>query len=1020
MGLSYNLISEFVRTTNDKPKPVTEATVYGTVVQCESDDIYYVQLDGSDVLTPTISTAYNEVGERVTVKIKNHTATITGNITSPSASNKVVQGFGEDLKDLGKDYEIFKGLVADEALFDELKANDATIGSLLADKATIDELDAVKGRVGTLETDNLEVNKKLSANSADIADLKAKKLNAEVANITYATIDNLASTNASIKNLETDKLSAKDAEIKYANIDFANIGEAALKKIYSESGLIRDIVIGDGTITGELVGVTIKGDLIEGNTIKADKLVVKGSDGLYYKLNFEGGTFKEGEQVPEDSLHGSVLTAKSVTAEKVSVKDLVAFDATIGGFNITSNAIHSNVKSSVDNTTRGIYLDNDGQMAVGDGNNFIKYYQESPAYLRLVTDVAGGGNQRIYYDTARFKHEQNVTYTLSFKARSNVNGTVLVSCVGGNESYSKGTYTLTNSWQDYSFTYTTEIYGSLTFWLIDANTSVDIADIKVTTVDSEYILLPITSLWIIEGTPTTKSYDAVYKLAVSANSIIFGASGKNLESTFDDYTTKDEFNSLEIGGTNLIKNSDFSEGTSKWVIGTDIAAEIVEDSAFGQCIKLTSATVGSSTCRIYPSTTENFIHKGGTHSLSFYAKADAATTMQTNVAGGTEIVKDHALATEWQRYMFTYDAYGGSITFWPNEVNTTIYITKVKMEKGDKCTDWTPAPEDMAPSSVSDDIKNVNDYVSTLETKVIDMENLIAILEDSIAMLVTDENGMSLMTQVGNKWTFSTASMQDIINATSEGLSDLTNKVGDVNATVDILKQAVNDLGSIAEYVSIGTYQETPSHLHLESTMVGDSFCRIYYNTDLFTHVKDTTYTLSFRARSSVSGTVLESWVAGQYNYTLYTLGTDWQNYTTTYTANAGGSLTFWLDLANTDVDIADIKLVKSGDTSSLLAEDASSSIEYWTSVNMNVFRAVEGTNVEPCIELGEADSDFKLMITNTRIMFKDGSAIPTYINNRGLITENIEVKNDFRHCGFVWAKRANGNYGLSWKGVDS
>ena len=64
--------------------------------------------------------------------------------------------------------------------------------------------------------------------------------------------------------------------MKYASIDFSNIGIAAMEKFYSESGLIKNVVVGDQTITGELVGVTIKGDLIEGNTIKADKLVIKG------------------------------------------------------------------------------------------------------------------------------------------------------------------------------------------------------------------------------------------------------------------------------------------------------------------------------------------------------------------------------------------------------------------------------------------------------------------------------------------------------------------------------------------------------------------------------------------------------------------------------------------------------------------------------------------------------------------------------------------------------------------------
>ena len=73
----------------------------------------------------------------------------------------------------------------------------------------------------------------------------------------------------------------------------------------------------------------------------------------------------------------------------------------------------------------------------------------------------------------------------------------------------------------------------------------------------------------------------------------------------------------------------------------------------------------------------------------------------------------------------------------------------------------------------------------------------------------------------------------------------------------------------------------------------------------------------------------------------------------------------------------------------------------------------------EPCIELGESDSDFKLMITNTRIMFRVGSDVPTYIHNKGLATENIEVENELRQGGFVWKIRSNGNLGLIWKGVD-
>lgn len=135
------------------------------------------------------------------------------------------------------------------------------------------------------------------------------------------------------------------------------------------------MVVQEGSITGELVGVTLKGDLIEGNTIIADKLVIKGSDGLYYKLNTNGETI-ESNQTTENSLNGQVIAAKSVTASKIQVTDLVAFGATIGGFDITDSSINTHLKTSIDSSTNGIYLDSDGQMAIGNDLNHIKYYKD--------------------------------------------------------------------------------------------------------------------------------------------------------------------------------------------------------------------------------------------------------------------------------------------------------------------------------------------------------------------------------------------------------------------------------------------------------------------------------------------------------------------------------------------------------------------------------------------------------------------------------------------------------------------
>lgn len=402
MALSNELISQFVKVTNDSVEAKTETTVYGTIVEFNGTN--YVKLDGSDLLTPISTTANTKPGERVTVMIKNHTATVTGNISSPSARIADVN----DIKDAADKITEFEIVLANKVDTEELNVQIGRIDDLVSDNVRIkDSLTANEADIDNLQTNVLNVTERLTAAEAEIEDLKVNSLDAETINSTFATISDLEATNAdvhnleatygefaslttnkftsidaTIKNLEADSLSVEDIEGRYANIDFSNIGEAAIEHFYSTSGLIKDVVVGDGTIAGKLVGVTISGDLIEGNTIVAEKLVIKGEDGLYYKLNTDGIT-TEAEQTDYNSLNGSIIKAKSITASKISVDDLVAFDATIGGFNISNSSIYSGVKNSVDNTTRGIYLDKDGQVSFGDANNFIKYYKDSNGNYKL-------------------------------------------------------------------------------------------------------------------------------------------------------------------------------------------------------------------------------------------------------------------------------------------------------------------------------------------------------------------------------------------------------------------------------------------------------------------------------------------------------------------------------------------------------------------------------------------------------------------------------------------------------------
>lgn len=318
MALSSDLTSQFAKLVNtDKTNKNNkqESTVYGTVVEYNGSK--YVRIDGSGAMTPVVATADTVVGERVTVMIKNHLATITGNISSPSARVG-------DVSNIGSTVNTLNGLVTslDIARFQQLEAVDA------------------------------EIKGTLKAQSGDIT------------------------------NLNTRLLEVEKADVTYANIDFSNIGKAAMEHFYSESGLIENVTVGNATISGQLVGVTISGDLIDANTVVAEKLVIKGEDGLYYKLNTDGIDIT-GEQTDYNSLNGQIIRAKTITASHIAVDDLVAFGATVGGFNITNNSIFSGVKTSINNTTSGIYLGNDGQIAIGDANNYLKYYKTPDGNYRL-------------------------------------------------------------------------------------------------------------------------------------------------------------------------------------------------------------------------------------------------------------------------------------------------------------------------------------------------------------------------------------------------------------------------------------------------------------------------------------------------------------------------------------------------------------------------------------------------------------------------------------------------------------
>ena len=100
------------------------------------------------------------------------------------------------------------------------------------------------------------------------------------------------------------------------------------------TGAIQTAQIADGSITDAKI-VSLNADVITSGTIKAERLLLTGTDGLIYEINATSSGLSKTELAKEDYqkyLNGTVIVAKSLTAAQIAA-------ATITGNEIAANTI---------------------------------------------------------------------------------------------------------------------------------------------------------------------------------------------------------------------------------------------------------------------------------------------------------------------------------------------------------------------------------------------------------------------------------------------------------------------------------------------------------------------------------------------------------------------------------------------------------------------------------------------------------------------------------------------------------
>lgn len=547
-------------------------------------------------------------------------------------------------------------------------------------------------------------------------------LNAQVAKLGYANIKEL-----SVEVAKMGLVTIEQANVNYIKADMSNLTIANIQTLFIESGIIKDVTIKDGHITGQLDSVTVNANSITTGTLAVDRLIIRGSEkSLVYELNNISGAL---QAKSVDTLNGEILTQRTITADKLVAKSITSNEIKAGtitsdeiaagtikaaNINVTDLVGNSAFINSLKSNTVIVGLQNDiNGISVG-GRNLLRngdFSQGNTFWTaeRGSYEIIDSGNMlfakcykvKLARDSMRFYNavsnvwEAGVTYTLSFYAKGSFYGCTLTP---SRSLIDKGdTVLLTTEWKRYSTTIrssATVSDGTVSFNGDNVDATYYISNVKLEKGNRA-----------TDWTPAPEDVDslisAAQSTANSANSLASTANG-----TANSALTG--LNNLEIGGNNLLRNS---ADLTKWNKETGVTVTKQNDGYF--YIKETD-TSKTGRWGIYQDIAVQ-------QNTDYTIAVDGRTNVCFSIGLGTTYGWGDAVVTNektTKRYVYKFNT--GSNTclrvYLNDQGNAGVYLKCPKLEKGNKATDWTMAIEDWC---YNNDITYINGgkiYTGTVTT----------------------------------------------------------------------------------------------------------------------------------------------------------------------------------------------------------------------------------------------------------------------------------------------------------------
>lgn len=240
------------------------------------------------------------------------------------------------------------------------------------------------------------------------------------------------------------------------------------------------------------------------------------------------------------------------------------------------------------------------------------------------------------------------------------------------------------------------------------------------------------------------------------------------------FYTKKQIDDIEIGGRNLIRNSAPID-TTGWVFSSGWVISLVDCATApnSKAIRVAANTAGITGGLHKPPIDKNKFVNGAEYTISAWIRA--SKQMKVSFKQETMGVSNYVTITNsWTYFKFTHSIntssqYHSNVFYVSSDSNIAIgdwfEIHSLKLEKGNKATDWTPAPED------------TNEKVETLSSTVSQTVNgwsaKITQNEKDIASLKLTDKEFDVT--IKNK--ADSSNIISKINASTEGITISSSKI---------------------------------------------------------------------------------------------------------------------------------------------------------------------------------------------------------------------------------------------------